>query len=60
MACSCSASNRMPHSATTQLRWFRQRAQPLAGVATNIVAFPQAENRHQGPAAADESFALAS
>ena len=26
--------------ANTELRWFRQRTQPLAGVETNIVAFP--------------------
>ena len=26
--------------ANTELRWFRQRSQPLAGVETNIVAFP--------------------
>lgn len=26
--------------ANTQLRWFRQRAQPLTGIETNIVAFP--------------------
>ena len=26
--------------ANTQLRWFKQRAQPLSGVETNIIAFP--------------------
>ena len=28
--------------ANTELRWFRQRSQPLAGIETNIVAFPAA------------------
>jgi hypothetical protein len=28
--------------ANTQLRWFRQRSKPLAGVETNVVAFPSA------------------
>ncbi len=26
--------------ANTQLRWFKQRAQPLASVETNVIAFP--------------------
>ena len=28
--------------ANTQLRWFKQRTQPLSGVETNIIAFPVA------------------
>ncbi len=43
--------------ANTQLRWFRQRTKPLAGVATNIVAFPAAATVEP---VADEELALAS
>lgn len=42
--------------ANTQLRWFRQRSQPLAGIETNIVAFPAATAQPE----ATEDLALAS
>ena len=42
--------------ANTQLRWFRQRAQPLAGVDSNVVAFP-ATNEQPAPTADDMAFA---
>ena len=42
--------------ANTELRWFRQRQQPLAGTETNIVAFPATPE----PAEVPHELALAS
>ena len=38
--------------ANTQLRWFKQRTQPLAGIDSNVVAFPAA-NDETAPLADD-------
>ncbi len=38
--------------ANTQLRWFKQRAQPLAGIDSNVVAFP-ASSEQPAPFADD-------
>ncbi len=42
--------------ANTQLRWFRQRQQPLADTETNVVAFPPTPE----PAIVEHDLALAS
>ena len=42
-------------TANTQLRWFKQRAQPLAGVDSNVVAFPAASEA-PAPVAGDVEF----